>query len=110
MTGFRSNVRAMHVLVWEFRVRAGCEAEFEAAYGSAGPWVALFAGADGYLGTELLRDRAAPDRYLTIDRWRDPAAYDRFRAERAGEYAALDQRCAAWTEAEAALGALEVVP
>jgi hypothetical protein len=31
----------MHVIIWEFRVQAGREEEFERAYGPAGGWARL---------------------------------------------------------------------
>jgi heme-degrading monooxygenase HmoA len=98
----------MHVLVWQFRVRAGCEAEFERAYGPAGEWARLFARAGGYAGTELLRDAAAPGRYLTIDRWASAGDLDRFKADHRDDYEALDAACIEWTEEETALGAFTV--
>jgi heme-degrading monooxygenase HmoA len=58
-----------YATLWEFTVAAARQAEFEAHYGPDGTWARLFSRADGYLGTELLRDRADPLRYLTIDRW-----------------------------------------
>src|SRR5262245_2139467 len=65
----RSPPRVSHVIVWEFRVRAGCEREFEEAYGPGGAWAQLFAASPDCLGTELLRDEADHRRYLTVDRW-----------------------------------------
>ncbi|GMV31499.1 MAG: hypothetical protein AMXMBFR59_36240 [Rhodanobacteraceae bacterium] len=93
-----------YVYIWAFRVAEQRRDAFERAYGAGGDWVALFTGADGYLGTALLADRAEPGRYLTIDRWRDEAAYCAFR-ERDGErYAALDRACEGLAEHEEALG------
>ena len=100
----------MHVIVWEFRVHAGCESDFERTYGPQGAWAQLFATGDGYLGTELLRDRDAPGRYLTIDRWTDAAAYARFHDERSTEYATLDAMCEPWTLSETSLGQMDSVP
>lgn len=97
--------RAEHVLIWEFHVREGREAEFEAAYGAGGDWARLFDSAPGYLGTELFRDPDDPRRYITIDRWASAEAFSRFREARAPEYEALDARCARWTEDETPLGA-----
>lgn len=94
-----------HVLVWEFRVRAGCEAEFEATYAADGAWARLFARDPGFRGTELLRDPAIPGRYLTIDRWAGPGDFARFRAAHGEDYAALDAQCEPWTESEIRLGA-----
>jgi heme-degrading monooxygenase HmoA len=97
---------ALHV-VWEFRVRPGSEAEFERRYGPSGDWARLFGRSDGYQGTVLLRDRAAPGRYLLTDTWRDATAYRAFKERYADEYAALDQECAALTEDERCLGEFE---
>ena len=93
-----------HVIVWEFRVRAGRELEFEAAYGPEGEWARLFRRDPGYLGTELLRDGSDRRRYLTIDHWTSGAANDAFRERWRSDYQALDHRCEALTEHEAPLG------
>jgi heme-degrading monooxygenase HmoA len=98
-----------HVLVWEFRVRAGCEEKFEATYGPRGGWAELFGRAPGYLGTELLQDTVEPRRYLTIDRWQSAEAAARFRETHADQYAALDAECERWTEGETKLGAWSVL-
>jgi quinol monooxygenase YgiN len=93
-----------YVYVWAFRVAAQHRDAFERAYGADGAWTALFAEADGWLGTRLLADRAVAGRYLTIDRWRDEAAYRAFREHFAQRYAALDQDCEGLTEHEESLG------
>jgi heme-degrading monooxygenase HmoA len=93
-----------HVILWEFLVRPGWEAEFESAYGPEGAWVRLFAQGDGYLGSELLRNTSVPRRYTTIDRWRSADDFAHFRDAHAAQYAALDSRCEAWTEAETSIG------
>src|SRR4051794_18856682 len=94
-----------HILVWEFRVRAGHEAEFEQAYGQHGAWARLFSSADGYLGTELLRDAVDPLRYLTLDRWASPRAHNDFREANHDAYATLDAQCERLTTAEVPVGA-----
>jgi len=96
----------MHVILWRFRVRAGREREFEAAYGSNGPWAQLFRTADGFLGSELMR--GSDGAYLTLDRWRSRESFDSFRADFSAAYAALDEECQALTESETPLGAVEV--
>lgn len=92
----------MFAVVWEYEVRAGAEAAFEALYGADGDWVALFRAYPGHLGTELLRGEA--NRYLTIDRWASAAAYDIFLRAAATAYARLDARGDALTLAERHLG------
>jgi heme-degrading monooxygenase HmoA len=105
MKSFMSDRDAECILIWEFRVRPGFEADFEKDYGKQGAWAVLFRSGRGYLGTELLRDPATPRRYLTIDRWSGADAFSRFREEYGDEYARLDARCEPWTEQEIQLGA-----
>jgi heme-degrading monooxygenase HmoA len=99
----------VYVYVWEYQVHATAAAEFIRHYGADGTWVALFRQADGYLGTELLRDRDAPNRFMTIDRWRDEAAFASFRGQFAEPFEALDRRCAALTAMETPRGHFHVV-
>jgi heme-degrading monooxygenase HmoA len=92
------------VYLWEFTVTAERRAEFERAYGDDGDWVALFRRSPDYLGTDLLRDRGQPGRYLTVDRWRSAAACEAFRELHAAEMAAIDARCVELTLDERHLG------
>jgi heme-degrading monooxygenase HmoA len=98
-----------YVYLWRFTVRAGSEAAFELAYGPNGEWVRLFREADGYLGTELLRDAARQRTYVTVDRWSSREAWDAFRAARAEEWDAIDRRCQALTADEEEIGRYEAV-
>jgi heme-degrading monooxygenase HmoA len=99
-----------YVYVWRFLVRPGSEVAFEAAYGPGGDWIRLFREADGYLGSQLLRDQADPRRYVTIDRWSSREAWEAFRAARAAEWEAIDRRGEALTELEEEIGRFEDVP
>ena len=99
----------MHLLVWEYRVRPGAEEPFERLYGPAGGWVALFRGAAGYVGTELLRDDAGPRRYLTIDRWESRELYAEFRRGSGAAYQTLDREGDALTEHERLLGEFTMI-
>ena len=94
----------MYLIVWEYRVKADCTAEFEEIYGHNGAWVELFQKESGYAGTELLHDEQDPQRYLTIDRWDSEQAYERFHGQRRDEYETLDARCRELTESESLLG------
>jgi heme-degrading monooxygenase HmoA len=96
-------------VVWEFRVRAGMERDFESRYSSTGVWARLFTKGEGYEGTTLLQDAAEPRRYLVVDAWRDAASYDAFKQAHAAEYAALDKDCERLTEREVHLGTFEAV-
>jgi heme-degrading monooxygenase HmoA len=71
-------------LVFSYEVRD--TAQFEAVYGPEGEWAAFFADAQGYIGTELLRDVELPSRYLVIDRWESADAYNAFASEHREEY------------------------
>ena len=99
---------AGYTTLWEFTVAAARQAEFEAHYGPDGSWAQLFRLADGYLGTELLRDRANPLRYLTIDRWESREAWQAFRRAHTAEYERLDREFESLTTREVPLG--EYVP
>jgi heme-degrading monooxygenase HmoA len=99
----------MHVILWEFRSRHGCEREFEAAYGPQGEWASLFSRGEEYRGSELLADAASPGRYLVIDRWESKAAFMDFRSRWADDYEKLDRRCEKLTESEARLGSFDAV-
>ena len=61
-------------------MRPGREAEFEERYGPDGDWVRLFRRGEGYGETVLLRDLAAPGRYVVTDTWRDGGATARSRS------------------------------
>ena len=74
----------MIALVFSYEVRD--TDQFETVYGPEGEWAAFFAGAPGYIGTELLRDVELPGRYLVIDRWESPEAYNAFASEHREEY------------------------
>jgi heme-degrading monooxygenase HmoA len=98
------------VVVWEFWVSPGAEAEFEKAYGPDGAWVRLFSGDSGYGGTKLVRDVSEPRRYLTFDSWETGEAYEEFRRRRAEEYLAIDKACEGLTERETKIGEFEAKP
>jgi heme-degrading monooxygenase HmoA len=98
----------MHVILWRFLVKSGCEADFERAYGPEGDWARLFRRGEGYLGAELLRENSRENSehasYVTIDRWLSQAAYTTFSDQFQDEYRTLDQRFEALTEQEIPLG------
>jgi heme-degrading monooxygenase HmoA len=80
------------VIIWAYEVPEIHRQAFEKAYGAHGDWTRLFANREGYAGTDLLRDRAEPSRYVTIDRWLSPGDFDRFMARCREAYQLLDQR------------------
>jgi len=98
----------MFVILWQFDIAEEKIPGFEAAYGSAGAWSALFARSPEYLGTELLKDAYVPGRYVTIDRWRSEEAFRAFRAQHDQDYEALDRASDSLTGAETRIGAFVV--
>ena len=93
-----------YAYVWEFFVAAQHRDAFELAYGPRGPWVALFKLSPDYLGTDLLKDRAVPGRYVTIDKWTSLQALEAFMEQHGPAYAAIDAQCESLTEDERSLG------
>jgi heme-degrading monooxygenase HmoA len=96
-----------YLIVWEFRVRAGLEKQFELAYGPHGVWAQLFQRGQGYLTTELVRDPRNPGRYLTLDVWTSRSAYEHFHEQHPAEYEELDRQCEVMTETELEMGKFE---
>jgi heme-degrading monooxygenase HmoA len=95
----------MFVAVFVYEVDPDRADAFRAAYGPDGRWSALFARAPGYLGTELLRDRSAPHRYLVLDRWESAEAAEHFHVVHGRDYAALSDAHAHLYRTETPVGA-----
>lgn len=94
---------AAFIVIWQYQVRPGRRAKFERIYGPRGDWARLFARAEGYLGTELLRAGKALH-YVTIDRWASRSAYHLARKKHARDYRALDKFCEQLTQLEKRVG------
>jgi len=97
----------MIALIWRYEVFEEARAVFENTYGPTGAWAQLFARAEGFRGTELLK--AADGTYLTMDVWRAREDFDAFMAEHSPDYEALDRSTEGWTSAEHRLGEYEVL-
>ena len=93
--------------VWEFRVSADKRRAFEKVYGPNGDWATLFHRDEGYIRTELVRDRDVPGRYVTLDFWTSRLAYQKFRTQNLAAYKALDKRCEVLTQSEKFIGAFQ---
>jgi heme-degrading monooxygenase HmoA len=94
----------MYVILWEYRVTAEHRAQFEKVYSADGAWARLFRRSEGFIRTDLLRDRSHSDRYVTVDWWRSAEDYEAFLSQWGPEYAAMDARSEHLTEHEAHLG------
>src|SRR6185437_9522412 len=93
----------MIAFIWRYEVKEEARAAFEATYGPTGAWAQLFARADGFRGTELLR--ADDGSYLTLDVWAAQADFDAFMAAHGADYDALDRSTEGWTLSEHRIGA-----
>jgi heme-degrading monooxygenase HmoA len=98
-----------YVIVWEFRPKAGAERLFEEAYGPKGIWAQFFRQGEGFVATELSQDAKDPHRYVTLDFWESKASYEKFRADRASDYARIDDHCETLTDYEREVGQFERV-
>lgn len=94
--------------IWEYTVEPDHLARFQAAYRPDGDWAQLLRHDDAYLGTELLKDRRDPYRFVTIDRWASYSAYAVFRERHREEFDALDRLCEKYTSSERHLGDFEI--
>jgi heme-degrading monooxygenase HmoA len=98
-----------YVVAFRYSVAEGGEEAFERAYGPEGQWAGFFAGAEGYLGTELHRDVEEAGRYLLLDRWTEEGRYCAFLAARREEYERRGRAAEALYAAEDRLGAFVAV-
>ena len=94
--------------VWEYTVEPDNLPKFLTAYQPDGDWAQLFRRDDAYLGTELLKDRRMPYRFVTIDRWESYSAYAVFRERHKDDFETLDEHCETLTTSERHLGDFEV--
>jgi quinol monooxygenase YgiN len=97
-------LESTYIVVWEFQVKAECEAEFMAAYGPDGEWARLFRRSPEFLGVELLESVGNPGRFFTLDQWRSASAMDMFMSANATAYDVLDRRFTSLTVWERRIG------
>ena len=95
---------AKYTCIWEFHVRPEHIPEFIRHYESRGTWARLFSMAEGYLGTQLLRDRQDQSRFVTLDHWASESLYREFRQRFQAGYTALDRQCEGLTLSERQVG------
>ena len=98
----------VHARVWKFCPEPAREEEFAAAYGPGGPWEQLFARAEGYRGTVLLRPSEPGGCWLTIDFWRSVADFEAFGRDHGADYRYLDAELEGISGEEEFMGAFEV--
>jgi heme-degrading monooxygenase HmoA len=96
-----------YIIIWQYDILPAARDSFERAYRPDGDWAALFRTSADYLGTQLLRDLAQPDRYITLDYWRTAGAFAAFKHAHGAAYDDLDRRCTQLTVAEAFVGSFE---
>jgi hypothetical protein len=81
-----------YIVVWEFQVKDGCEADFLAAYGPDGEWARLMHRSPEFLGVELLGSVGNPARFFTLDHWSSSTGLQAFQTANATAYDVLDRR------------------
>jgi heme-degrading monooxygenase HmoA len=74
------------VIWFRYRVDPARAEAFEREYGPAGTWARFFAGAPGYVRTDLQRSLDEPGVYLLGDVWLSAEDHERFLAENRDEY------------------------
>lgn len=94
----------MIALVWQFEVKPGRNAEFEAFYGADGAWTTLSRRSRSFLGSSFLRDLAAASRYLVIEYWSEMVVYERHHADFQDEVQELERHRASLVEHVQPLG------
>ena len=97
----------MIALIWRYEVLEEARPAFEATYAPTGAWAQLFARAEGFKGTELLK--AEDGSYLTLDVWRSRDDFEAFLAVHGADYEALDRSTEGWTATEHRIGEFEVL-
>jgi hypothetical protein len=93
-----------YIVVWEFQVKLGCEAEFIAAYGPDGEWARLFRRSPEFLGVELVGSVGEATRFFTLDHWSSAAGLETFLTVNATAYDVLDRRFTGLTVWERQIG------
>lgn len=94
--------------VWEYTVEPDNLPKFLTAYQPGGDWAQIFRRDEAYLGTELLKDRRMPYRFVSIDRWESYSAYAVFRERHKDDFETFDEHCKTLTTSERHLGDFEV--
>ncbi len=95
-------------IVWRYDVLEDHRSSFERTYAPSGAWAELFARAEGYFRTELMRG-PEDGSYVTLDFWSSEIAFERFLTAHRADYEALDRSTEGWTSKEERLGIFEVI-
>ena len=98
----------MYLIIWEYRIKPGCEGAFEKDYGADGVWVRFFQKGAGYIKTTLHKNLEKERSYFTFDYWDSEQRYKEFSQAHADEYAAIDRACDELTEIEVKHGACDI--
>jgi heme-degrading monooxygenase HmoA len=96
-------------VVFEYEAEEDAADAFVRAYGSDGEWARFFAGAEGYLGTELHASLEDERRFLVIDRWTSAEAYDGFLDAHREEYERRSRDAVSLYLSETLIGSFERV-
>jgi heme-degrading monooxygenase HmoA len=100
----------MFLVLWEFKVKPGCQKRFEKVYGPEGAWARLFQTNPHYHQTRLLHDSFHPAVYFTLDFWDSRESYEEFMLAHGAEYQAIDSAGEEWTIRERLIGQYQLTP
>ena len=95
-------------IVWEFTAQEGKAGQFELLFGPGGAWGRLFAQADGFRGTTLMRDTLNENRFLVIEVWDTQNLRDTAIEANPDAFTALQAQFKALSETQTELGTFEV--
>ncbi len=97
----------MYIVLTEFIARENKAAEFEDYFGSAGKRAETLRNGEGFMSTELLKDKEVKLRYVTMDRWVSKDAYDDFGIEFENENSDLAKAGEEFSSKQVLIGVLE---
>jgi heme-degrading monooxygenase HmoA len=95
---------AEYFRIFSYQVASAQKRTFQKTYGPNGPWARLFAQADGYLGTKLLKRTSEENEYVTIDAWISETAWLAFIGSFRQRYEQLSSRCRTLYQVELEVG------
>ena len=94
----------MHIIIWKYIVKNGCQSNFEEKYGLKGIWDMFFKKQTGYITTELLKGLMKKNEYFTLDKWISKEHYEECLSKNIEEYKKIDYSCESMTESEEKVG------
>lgn len=99
----------MLAVVWSFRVRKGCEDEFEKLHGADGEWTAISRKSRSFIGSSFLQELADPRRYVVVEYWSEMVIYEKHLADFSSRIEELQQQREKMVEETLPLGLFDAL-